>query len=200
MNTPLIVFGFTAMLAAHAAEHGDHAAVVEAAPAAIDAGAVADAVPPAAMPQKDPRAAARDVEQALGKAEGVRAGDVQVSTHAETVVLTGEVGSDAAASRAQAVAEEAAGGLRVSSQIKVRPGEEQVMEARTARLVKNVEEALRRDPRTAELGVAVSIDDGQVIGLHGLVPDRTGRAAAEDVAGKVAGVTQVRSHLVIPGE
>lgn len=198
MNIPLVILGLTATLASHAAEHGSHAAV-EAAPAAIDAPVAAEAAAPA-MPQKDPQAAARDVERALRTVEGVRAGEVLVSTHAETVVLTGEVGSGAAASRAQAVAEEAAGGLRVSSQIQVRPGEEQAMEARTARLVKDVEEALRRDPRTAELGVAVSIDEGQVIGLHGLVPDRAGRAAAEDVAGKVTGVTQVRSHLVIPGE
>ena len=92
----------------------------------------------------------------------------------------------------------AAGGVRVSSHLKVRPGGQPVQQSVT--LVREVEKALREDQRTANLGVVVSIDDGQVIGLHGLVPTRENRQAAEDVAARVTGVKRIRSNLLVPGE
>lgn len=160
----------------------------------------ADAPPQAAAAQVDPQVAAGDVSRALRATPGVPAAGVVVSTHADTVVLTGEVGSEVEAARAVSVAEQAAGGLRVSSQISIRPGEQQTAEEQAAQLVRSIEQALREDPRTANLGVAVSVDAAQVIGLHGLVPTRESRTVAEDLASRVAGATRVRSHLVIPGE
>jgi osmotically-inducible protein OsmY len=168
---------------------------------AQEAAADATAAAPAATTPKDPKTAAREVEQALKRSEGVPKQGLAVSTHADTVILTGEVKTDAEAARAQSVAEIIAEPLRVSSQIQVRPDERSTAgQGATVKLVSDVEAALKRDQRTANLGVSVSIDDKQVIGLHGLVPSRASRTAAEDVAGRVAGVKQVRSHLVVPGE
>lgn len=150
---------------------------------------------PAAAPI-DPLVAAEQVKSALRDAAGVPR-SIIVSTHASTVVLAGEVDSELDASRALAVAEQAAAGVRVSSQLEVRSGGE-VPQA-TSR-VREVEQALRADPRTANLGISVSIDDAQVIGLHGLVASADNRRVAEEVAGRVPGVKRVRSHLVVPGE
>lgn len=165
-------------------------------------GGAQEPAPPEQPPggEVDAELAAEEVTRALRKAPGVTAAEVVVSTHADTVVLTGEVGSEVEAARATSVAEEASGGLRVSSQIAVRPGEEQAAQQQAQQLARNVEQALRQDARTANLGVAVSVDESQVIGLHGLVPSRESRTLAEDIAGRVAGARRVRSHLVVPGE
>lgn len=176
-------------------------AAQDAAANAATSDAAVHAAAAAAAPTKDPATAARQVEQALKHAEGVPSQGVAVSTHAETVLLTGAVRSEAEAARAKSVAEKAAEPLRVSSQLEVHADPRStVRDEATAALVGKVEEALRRDLRTANLGVAVSVDEKQVIGLHGLVPNVASRTAAEDVAGRVMGVKQVRSHLVVPGE
>ncbi len=151
---------------------------------------------PAAAVRKDPLLAAEQVKQALRDAAGTP-GSVVVSTHADTIVLTGQVDSEREVSRAVAVAERAAAGVRVSSQLEVRPAGDA---AQVTSRVREVEQALRADPRTAELGISVSIDDAQVIGLHGLVSSPENRRLAEEVAGRVPGVQRVRSHLVVPGE
>ncbi|MDQ2641748.1 MAG: BON domain-containing protein [Pseudomonadota bacterium] len=168
------------------------------APVAMPAGqdGPADAPLPAPAAPKDPLLAAEQVKSALRGAAGVP-GSVVVSTHADTVVLTGLVDSELEVSRAMSVAELAAGGMRVSSQLEVRPGGQA---AQVTSRVREVEKALREDPRTAELGISVSIDEAQVIGLHGLVASAEKRRIAEQVAGSVPGVKRVSSHLVIPGE
>lgn len=151
---------------------------------------------PASAASRDPLLAAEQVKSALRDAAGIPR-SVIVSTHANTVVLTGTVDSELDASRVLAVAEKAAAGVRVASQVEVRaPGDAADVTSR----VREVEQALRGDPRTANLGVSVSIDDAQVIGLHGLVASPELRRAAEEVAGRVPGVKRVRSHLVVPGE
>lgn len=145
---------------------------------------------------KDPLLAAEQVKAALRVAAGVPR-SVVVSTHAGTVVLTGQVDSQMDVSRAVAVAEQAAAGVRVSSQLEVRPGGE-VPQVTSS--VREVEQALRADPRTANLGISVSIDDAQVIGLHGLVASAEARRVAEEIASEVPGVKRVHSRLVVPGE
>jgi osmotically-inducible protein OsmY len=150
--------------------------------------------------KKDPAAVAEQVKRALRSAAGVPEHEVTVTTHAETIVLTGEVDSTAEAARALSVAEAAAGGVRVSSNIEVRSEEQPQATAQAAQLVRDVDQALHRDSRTASLGIVVSIDERQVINLHGLVPSRASRAAAEEVARGVAGVKQIDSHLLAPGE
>lgn len=158
----------------------------------------AQLAPATAISPADPGLAAEKVKQALLSTAGIP--DVVVSTHAETVVLSGEVHSEVDAARAVAAAESASGGVRVSNQIEIRPGADPAARQQAMQLVRNVEQALRLDARTENLGVAVSVDEAQVIGLHGLVPDRESRAAAEEVAGRAAGATRLRSQLVVPGE
>lgn len=162
-------------------------------------GSAADAPAPQANVPQDPLQVAERVKAALRDAPELRAQTVGVATHADTILLTGEVGEETQAARAVAVAEQAAGGMRISSQIEVVGGSADAG-SESVTLVREVEKALRADQRTANLGVAVSIDDSQVIGLHGLVPSAENRRAAEDVAGRVTGVKRLRSHLVIPGE
>lgn len=159
-------------------------------------GDTADRPQPAPGAPKDPLLAAEQVKAALQGAAGVPP-SVVVSTHADTIVLTGQVDSEMDVSRAVMVAEQAAAGVRVSSQLEVRPGGE--VPQVTSR-VREVEQALRADPRTANLGISVSIDDAQVIGLHGLVASAEARRVAEEIASGVPGVKRIHSRLVVPGE
>jgi osmotically-inducible protein OsmY len=155
---------------------------------------------PAMVEVRDPEVVAQAVRNALRSAAGRQAAGISVSTHAETIVLMGEVGSEAEVASAVAVAQAAAGNWRVSHQLTLKPGNRQVIEQESAQLVRDVEAALRQDRRTADIGIAVSVDDQQVIGLHGLVASRESRRVAEDVAARVKGVKQVVNRLVIAGE
>ncbi len=165
---------------------------------------VTDAARPAELTRPDVETVAAKVRQALRAEKAVPAGAVSVTTHADIIVLSGEVDDATTAARAQAAAEAAAGEVRISQSIKVRAAQEQspaVIAAgqKDLSLVRDVEQALQRDQRTADLGVQVSIDAGQVIGLHGLVPSSASRTAAESVARQVAGVSRVDNRLVVPG-
>ena len=66
----------------------------------------------------------RNVSKALKEAKGVPARGITVATHAGTIVLTGEVDTEAQRVAALSVAEKAAGGVRISSNIEVRPLED----------------------------------------------------------------------------
>lgn len=151
--------------------------------------------------QPDPQASAARVTSALQGTPGVSPGDITVSTHAGTVVLTGKVNSEAERATATAVAEKAAEGARVSTNIEVRPMEERpVKDQRAVQLAGSVEAALRADKRTANLGVAVSSADGKVVVLHGLVPTRESRSTLLEVASKVDGVSWVDNRVLLPDE
>jgi osmotically-inducible protein OsmY len=68
---------------------------------------------------------------------------------------------------------------------------------RATRAVREASEALRKDARTAKLGVQVSIgDDGSVV-LHGSVPSQQSRAAAESVVSQVVGTRRIQNDLVV---
>jgi hypothetical protein len=69
--------------------------------------------------------------------------------------------------------------------------------ASNTQLVQSVEDALRKDIRTAKLGVAVKLDEERLIGLHGSVPSIESRTTVIEVAAKVAGAARVKSHLVV---
>ncbi len=150
--------------------------------------------------QKDPETAVRDIQRALRASDEVPADAISVVVHAQTVVLSGEVDSELEAARALSLAQSHSGDVRVSSHVEVRSPPAAQAAAVTSPLVREVERALKADRRTADLGISVSIDDQQVIGLHGLVPTRESRAAAEEVAARVDGVQSVSSRLVVPGE
>jgi osmotically-inducible protein OsmY len=162
-------------------------------------GVTAESQPPV-IEDRDPEVVAQAVRNALRTAGGQPAAGISVSTHAQTIVLMGEVDSETEVANAVAVAQAAAGNWRVSHQLTLKPGNGQSIEQENAKLVQAVEAALRQDRRTADIGIAVSIDDQQVIGLHGLVASREGRRAAEDVAARVQGVKRVVNRLVLPGE
>lgn len=159
----------------------------------------------AAVKPPDPEAAAAKVSAALQSTPGVPAKRISVTTHAATVVLSGEVNSEAERVAAQAAAETAAGSARVSSNIQVRPLEDRPLQDQLAaqqatQLVREVEAALQADTRTANLGIAVTTPDSKVIVLQGLVAGREQRAAAQAVAAGVKGVARVDNRLLLPGD
>lgn len=163
-----------------------------------DAGAMENA---AARQARDVAAAVQDITAAIRADDDVPAGAVTVAVHADTVVLSGTVGTAAQAARALSIAQQHADGVCVTSHVEVREeAEASVISAQALALVHEVERALKQDRRTTSLGVAVSIDDDQVVSLHGLVPSGESRAAAEEVAARVSGVKRVSSRLVVPGE
>jgi osmotically-inducible protein OsmY len=157
--------------------------------------------PPTAIDREEnnPAKAAARVSEALKREQAEASQDISVTTHAGTMVVSGEVGSEVAAAKARSTAEKAAEGSRVSTNIGVKEAAPSAVQVEAARLARNVEDALKNDKRTASLGVTVSVDEEQRIGLHGLVPTRESRALAESVASKAAGPKHIRNHLVIPG-
>ena len=164
---------------------------LEAAPAAAP---VADPV------KKDPAVVAEKVTEALKQAEGVPAQDIAVSSHAGTIVLTGEVNSETEIVRATEAAESASDGSRVNSSLEVRAPEDRPMPLQpNASMVQAVEHALRSDKRTSNLGVTVTSEKAGVVTLHGLMASADDRNAAYGVAAKTPGVKQVESRMVIPG-
>jgi len=157
--------------------------------------------PPAAVapqPEPDVKAVALKVEQALKATAGLPS-DITVTTHASTILLNGKVATEAEGARAESVAQGVAGKVRVTNQIEITSAAASPADQAALSLVKNVEDALKRDMATANLGVTVSIDDHQTIGLHGLVPSREARIAVERVTSRVQGVRKIDSRLVVPG-
>jgi osmotically-inducible protein OsmY len=114
------------------------------------------------------------------------------------VLLTGHADSKADAARAVSTAESAAGDVRVAGKIEVREAPAGVQKTTTQ--LQDIEAALKQDNQTAALGILLSVDADQVIGLHGLVPSAQSRAAAEKVARRAAGTQRIRNYLVVPGE
>lgn len=157
-------------------------------------------MPAAQAAAKDPQTAVRDIQAALKSEQGLHADGISVAVHAETVVISGEVANQAEVAQAMKVAQEQAGGVRVSSHLEVRRELEPAPSSAGNQLAGEVQKALQRDGRTANLGVTVGIDEKQVISLHGLVPSRESRQAAEEVAGKVGGVTRVDNRLMVPDD
>jgi len=192
----------------------EHRAIRQAASlvAAIAAGMLAHAAAPVAgadgkdmavaspAPKVDPVAAKEHITRALRDSAEVAADAISVNVHADTVVLSGEVDTEAQAARALSLAQQHGDGVRVSSHIEVQPVTATPARIAASTLVQDVEQALKQDQRTANLGVSVTVDDKQVIGLHGLVPSRESRAAAEEIAARVNGVQRINSRLVVPGE
>lgn len=151
----------------------------------------------------DPAASAAKVTKALVNDKEVPAGDITVSTHAATVVLTGKVDTETEKVAATHVAEKAAEGARISNNIEVRPLEDRPLKdqqaaQQSAIAVRDVEAALHADARTANLGVSVnSAEDGRIV-LQGLVPTQETRALVQSVAGRVKGA-RIDNRVIVPG-
>lgn len=148
----------------------------------------------------DVAAAEARVNEALRASDVAPAGKVTVARHASSLVLSGEVDSQVERAQIEKVAGEAAKGVRITSHIEVRETatEGSTPAAPAVETTRHIEQALRSDPRTANLGVAVSMDEERVIGLHGLVPTAANRWEAELVARGAAGSFRVRNHLQLP--
>jgi osmotically-inducible protein OsmY len=151
----------------------------------------------------DPAASAARISKALQNDKAVPASDITVTTHAATVVLTGEVNTETQKAAASNVAEKAAEGARVSNNIEVRPMEDRSLKDQqtaqsSALVVRDVEAALQADPRTSNLGVAVTSADGSTVVLQGLVATRENRTLVQSVAGKVKGVARIDNRLTVP--
>jgi osmotically-inducible protein OsmY len=154
----------------------------------------------APAPELSVAAAQVRVKEALKNTRDAAANRIAVSSHASTLILTGTVASEAEVTRIRMAAEAAAGNVRVSSQIEVDAGAGAAATQKSAQLVRDVEEALRKDGTTATLQLFVSIDEQQRILLSGLVPSGQARTAAQRVANSVPGVTRIENRLTVPGE
>jgi len=152
---------------------------------------------PATAAAEDPEVAVKAVQLALSQA-GLASKDITVASHASTVIVTGSVASEEEAAKVRTVAEKAAAGTRVSSRLEVPEPAANAAPPAAVQLVRDVEAALKKDPRTANLGVSVSIDEQQTIGLHGLVPSSASSSAAQNVATQTKGVKKVRNYLQTP--
>jgi osmotically-inducible protein OsmY len=153
----------------------------------------------------DPAVAAANVTKALKAVKGVPAGAVTVATHAGIVVLSGELDTEAQRAAAQAAAEKAAAGVRISSNIQVRAPEdrspkEQLAAQQSAQLVREVELALKADSRTSGLGIIVSSAEAYSVVLQGLVHTRETRTTVQNVVSQVKGVTRLDNRVLVLGE
>jgi osmotically-inducible protein OsmY len=158
-----------------------------------------------APPKVDAEVAATNVNKALKSVKGLPAGAVTATTHAGIVVLSGEVDTEAQRAAAQAAAEIAAAGARISSNIQVRALEdrspkEQLAAQQSAQLVREVESALKADSRTSNLGIIVSSAEANSVVLQGLVPTRENRTTVQNVVSQVKGVTRVDNRVLVLGE
>lgn len=70
-------------------------------------------------------------------------------------------------------------------------------QAESARILRNVDAALRADARTAKLGLRLSMDNSGTIAMHGEVPSKQNRAAAESIAAKVAGPGRIQNRISV---
>lgn len=77
--------------------------------------------------------------------------------------------------------------------------DDQVAQAQmeSARIFRSVDEALRTDPRTAKLGVRLTMGNNGTIAMHGDVPSKQSRAAAEAIATKAAGPGRIENHISV---
>ena len=60
----------------------------------------------------------------------------------------------------------------------------------------HVQEALARDGRVGELGIAVDISDGMIV-VQGVVPTEERRAAIEEVIGEMLPDHEIRNRIVV---
>jgi osmotically-inducible protein OsmY len=166
-----------------------------------------DSPPPASAvmtPAKpDPVAVAAKVNKALQNDRSLPAGDITVSTHAATVLVSGEVDTEEQKSTVTHVAEKAAEGVHVSNNVEVRklqdlPMKDQLAAQQSVAVVRDVNAALHADARTASLGITASSEDGRTVVLQGLVPTRADRSLVQSVAGKVKGVTRIDNRVAVP--
>jgi hyperosmotically inducible protein len=136
------------------------------------------------------------VKTALIADERTKARQIDVETFRGEVQLNGFVDSREARTAAGAVARNVPGVESVANNLRV--GEE-----RTAgealddgTITTRVRAALIDDPRTRSHQIEVDTDDG-VVQLGGFVDSATNKAAAEQLASRVDGVSRVRNNLEV---
>jgi osmotically-inducible protein OsmY len=70
-------------------------------------------------------------------------------------------------------------------------------QAESARLLRSVDTALRADPRTAQLGLRLTLDSNGTIAIRGDVPSKQSRATAESIATKAAGPGRIENRIKV---
>jgi hyperosmotically inducible periplasmic protein len=137
------------------------------------------------------------VKTALVGDERTKARQIDVETFKGTVQLNGFVDSAAAKTAATSVARSVKGVARVNNNLQVRAADRtagQVVD--DASITAKVRAALIDDPRTKSHQIEVTTNDG-VVQLGGFVDTATNKAAAEQIARRVAGVTRVTNRLEV---
>ncbi len=136
------------------------------------------------------------VKTALIGDERTKARQIDVETFRGEVQLNGFVDSAAAKTAAASVARSVSGVATVTNNL-------QVGAARTAgdvvddgTITAQVRSALIDDPRTKSHQIEVTTNSG-VVQLGGFVDNATNKAAAEQLARRVAGVTRVTNRLEV---
>lgn len=132
---------------------------------------------------------------------------LHVSTRDDTLVLTGEVASDAARIRAERIARRTDGVGAVENELQVNAPAVRAEEAAVAKLAQpksdawietRVLAALRFDGMVDAERIDVSAEQG-VVTLAGLVPSAAQKADAAAIAGEVDGVRAVTNELGVGG-
>lgn len=145
--------------------------------------------PPEALDDQDiTRAVARE----LSMDGAVAVDEIEITTRAGAVTLTGEVAHLLARARATRLAELVKGVREVDNRLRVAPGAPRADEA----LRLDVESALLADPATAPYRVAVAVED-RAVTLTGTVPSWGARQLVAYVASGVKGVTELHDRLQI---
>lgn len=116
---------------------------------------------------------------------------VDVEVDEGTVTLRGEVDNLKARRAAAADARSVVGVWSIKNQLKVRAGA-----ISDARIERNVENAIERDPYLNRYEVTVSVTDGEVY-LYGGVNSSFEKSRADDIAGRQTAVAKVHNHLVV---
>jgi hyperosmotically inducible protein len=136
------------------------------------------------------------VKTALIADERTKARQIDVETFRGEVQLNGFVDSAAARTAATSVARSVSGVANVTNNLQVGGDRTAGQVVDDGTITAQVRSALIDDPRTKSHQIEVDTNDG-VVQLGGFVDSATNKAAAEQLAGRVAGVTRVSNRLEV---
>lgn len=136
------------------------------------------------------------VKTALTGDERTKARQIDVETYRGEVQLNGFVDSAAAKTAASSVAQSVDGVATVTNNLQVGADRTAGRVVDDSTITAQVRSALIDDPRTKSHQIEVDTNAG-VVQLGGFVDSATNKSAAEQLAGRVAGVTRVTNRLEV---
>ncbi len=132
--------------------------------------------------------------------ERVSSRDVHVTTQRAVIVLTGKVRTEEARLAAEEDAGQIDGVKKVENHLVVVPdAERKIVDRKDDRIVKDVEDLIKRDPSLKGADIDVHADNGFVT-LTGKAPSLTTSVRASEVAYRVSGVRAVHNELNVEGQ